>query len=57
MRLAIFEVLHLEPAGGVEQQHHDLGEIDRAAGVEYGHLLELVVDLGLLAHARRCRSA
>ena len=45
------QVLHLEPARGVEQQHDDFGEIDRAAGIGDRQLLELVLDLGLLAHA------
>ena len=46
------EVLDLEPAGGVEQQHDDLGIVDRAAGVGDRQPLELVVDLGALAQAR-----
>ena len=48
---AILRSCDLEPAGGVEQQHDDFGEIDRAAGVGDRELLELVLDLGLLAHA------
>ncbi len=46
------QVLDLEPARAVEQQHDHLGEIDRAAGVGDRELLELVLDLGLLAHPR-----
>ena len=48
---AIFRSCDLEPARAVEQQHDHLGEIDRAAGIGDRQLLELVVDLGLLAHA------
>ena len=39
------EILHLEAAGGVEQQHHDFGIIDCALGVGHGKPLELVLDL------------
>ena len=48
---AILRSCDFEPAGGVEQQHDDLGKIDRAAGVGGRQLLELVVDLGALAQA------
>ena len=45
------QVLRFEPARGVEQQHHDLGIVDRAAGVGGRQPLELVLDLGALAQA------
>ena len=45
------QILHLEAAGGVEQQQDDLAAVDRAAGVGDRQPLELVVDLGLLAQA------
>ena len=41
-----------EPQRGVEQQHHDFREIDRMARILHRQPLELVVDLGLLAHPR-----
>src|SRR5439155_6852020 len=47
------QVLRLEATGAVKEEDDDLGEIDRAERVGDGELLELVLDLGLLAHARR----
>ena len=45
------QVLRLKPARRVEQQHHDLGVIDRAAAVGRRQLLQLVLDLGALPQA------
>ena len=45
------KILRFEPARGIEQQHDDLGEIDRTPRVSHRQLLELVDDLSLLAHA------
>ena len=46
------QILRLEPARRVEQQHDYFGKIDRALGVGGGQALELVLDLGALAQAR-----
>ena len=48
---AILRSCDFEPARGVEQQHDDLGVIDRAPGVGGRQPLELVLDLGALAQA------
>ena len=45
------EVLMLQPPRGIEQQHHDFGEIDRMARIGDRQLFELVGDPRLLAHA------
>ena len=56
-RVGDAQILRLEPARRVEQQHDDFGEIDRVERVGDRQLLQLVLHLGALAHARRCRSA
>ena len=43
------EILHLEPARRVEQQHHHFGMVDRSLGVPHRQLFELVLDLGAFA--------
>ena len=50
--LAILRSCTSRPAGGVEQQHHDFGIIDRALGVGDRQPLQLVVDLGALPQTR-----
>ena len=47
------QVLLLERDRGVEQHHHDLGEAHGAQGIGDRELLELVLDAGALAQARR----
>jgi hypothetical protein len=43
------QILDLEPAGGVQEEDHNLRHVDGAAGVGRGQFLELVLDLGALA--------
>ena len=45
------KVLGLQPLGRIEQQDHHFGKIHRVASIGDRQLLQLVIDLGTLAHA------
>jgi hypothetical protein len=51
------EILMLQPARGVQQQHDHLGEIDGVARIGHRHLFQLLGNLRLLAHPRRVDQA